>query len=67
VGDDASAEDATRLMLSRRIHHLPVVHDGRLIGMVELSDLCRPLLGAPRSSPQVAPDDGSPRFRSLRM
>lgn len=67
VRDDTSADDATRLMLSRRVHHLPVLHDGRLVGMVELSDLCRPLLGAQRSSPRVAPDDGSPRFRSLRM
>jgi CBS domain-containing protein len=46
VRDDASAEEATRLMLSRRIHHLPVLHDGRLVGMVELADLCRPLLRA---------------------
>src|SRR4051812_24462466 len=45
VREDTSADDATRLMLSRRIHHLPVVHGGRLVGMVDLSDLCRPLLG----------------------
>ena len=51
VPDDASAAEATRLMLARRIHHLPVVHDGRLVGMVDLSDLCRPLLGAPLPSP----------------
>ena len=51
VPDDASAAAATRLMLARRIHHLPVVHDGRLVGMVDLSDLCRPLLGAPLPSP----------------
>jgi CBS domain-containing protein len=41
VRADVGAEDAARLMLSRHVRHLPVVEDGRLVGMVELSDLCR--------------------------
>jgi CBS domain-containing protein len=66
VPDDASAAEATRLMLARRIHHLPVMRHGRLVGMVDLSDVCRPLLRAPLSSSHALDDDG-PRFRSLRM
>jgi CBS domain-containing protein len=36
---------AARTMLLHRIHHLPVVDGGRLVGMVDLTDLCRPMLG----------------------
>jgi CBS domain-containing protein len=41
VRADVTAEDAARLMLSRRVHHLPVVEDRQLIGMVDLADLYR--------------------------
>ncbi|WP_170309061.1 CBS domain-containing protein [Pseudonocardia hierapolitana] len=41
VRADAFAEDAARLMLSHGIRHLPVVEGRRLVGMVELADLCR--------------------------
>ncbi len=46
VRADAIAEDATRLMLSRGVYHLPVVEDHRLVGMVDLPDLCRVSLPA---------------------
>jgi CBS domain-containing protein len=41
VRADVLAEDAARLMLSPGVQHLPVVEGRRLIGMVELADLCR--------------------------
>jgi CBS domain-containing protein len=41
VRADATAEDAARLMLSQGVHHLPVVEDHRLVGMVDLRDLYR--------------------------
>jgi CBS domain-containing protein len=41
VRADATAEDAARLMLSEGVHHLPVVDDHRLVGMVDLRDLYR--------------------------
>jgi CBS domain-containing protein len=41
VQADVAAEDAARLMLSHGIRHLPVVEGRRLVGMVELADLCR--------------------------
>lgn len=38
---DVSVGEATRLMLSEGLHHLPVVEVGRLIGVVDLADICR--------------------------
>lgn len=38
---DVVAEEAARLMLSHGVRHLPVVEGRRLVGMVELADLCR--------------------------
>jgi CBS domain-containing protein len=37
---------ATRTMLLHHIHHLPVVDGGRLVGIVDMADLCRPLVGS---------------------
>lgn len=37
--------EAARQMISHRIEHLPVVDEGRLVGIVDLADLCRPVLG----------------------
>jgi CBS domain-containing protein len=44
VGAAVSAEDAARLMLSRGVQQLLVVEGRRLVGVVELADLCRMLL-----------------------
>lgn len=41
VGAEVAVEDAARLMLSEDVRHLPVVEGRRLVGMVELADLCR--------------------------
>jgi CBS domain-containing protein len=45
VTPDTDVLTATRTMLLHRIHHLPVVDDDRLVGIVDLTDLCRPLVG----------------------
>lgn len=37
--------EAAREMLSHHIEHLPVTDQGRLVGIVDLADLCRPVLG----------------------
>jgi CBS domain-containing protein len=37
---------AARTMLLHRIHHLPVVENGRLVGIVDMADVCRPLVGS---------------------
>ncbi len=44
VQADVVAEDAARLMLSQGVQHLPVVEGRRLVGMVELADLCRVII-----------------------
>ena len=44
VDRSATVEAATRLMLSHGIHHVPVLGDGRLVGMVDMSALCAALL-----------------------
>ena len=39
VGPDASTAEAARLMGARQVRRLPVVENGKLIGMVSLGDL----------------------------
>lgn len=43
---DASLEDVVKLMTSRRIKRLPVLADGKLVGIVARSDLMRAMLRA---------------------
>jgi CBS domain-containing protein len=62
VESGTSAWDAAKLMLSRHIHHLPVVGGGRLVGLVEFSDVCRPLFEA-ESVPQPVDPEGRPKSR----
>jgi CBS domain-containing protein len=45
VGPDTSIEEAARHMATRWIRHLPVIADGRLVGMVSQRDLCGLLAG----------------------
>ena len=45
IGPDATVGAAAELMLSHSIHHLPVVEDDRLVGIVDIADACRALLG----------------------
>ncbi|MGP1907362.1 CBS domain-containing protein [Metabacillus sp. JX24] len=39
IGPDATAEEAARLMAEHQIRRLPVVENGRMLGMVSLGDL----------------------------
>jgi CBS domain-containing protein len=43
---DTAVGEATRLMLSAGARHLPVVEDGRLVGIFDIADACRALVGA---------------------
>lgn len=40
--------EAARQMVSSGVEHLPVTEQGRLVGIVDLADLCRPVLGLGR-------------------
>jgi len=44
VPPDETAAAAANLMVASRIRHLPVVDDGRLVGMVDIVDACRGLM-----------------------
>ncbi len=41
VTPDTTVGDALRTMVQHRIHHLLVLADGRLVGIVDMLDLCR--------------------------
>ncbi|WP_236825186.1 MULTISPECIES: cyclic nucleotide-binding/CBS domain-containing protein [unclassified Blastococcus] len=47
VGPDMTVADAAELMLSEELQYLPVVEEGRLLGLVDLTLVCRALLGRP--------------------
>jgi CBS domain-containing protein len=44
IGPDATIGEAARFMEARRVKRLPVVEDGRLVGIVSRRDLLRPYL-----------------------
>jgi tRNA nucleotidyltransferase (CCA-adding enzyme) len=41
VGPDAPLESVARALVEHRIHRLPVVEEGRLVGLVSSTDLVR--------------------------
>jgi CBS domain-containing protein len=44
VGPDHSVDDCMRIVTAKRIRHLPVVRDERVIGMVSIGDLVRSVI-----------------------
>jgi CBS domain-containing protein len=44
VRTTASIRDAARVMTSRRFRHLPIMGDTGLVGIVDITDVCRALL-----------------------
>ena len=44
VRPDCTAEACMALMVEKHIRHLPVVRDGRVIGMVSIGDLMRAII-----------------------
>jgi CBS domain-containing protein len=42
VGPDTDTDEALRTMLDRGFRHLPVVEDGKVIGIVSIRDLAEP-------------------------
>lgn len=41
ISPEMGVEDAMALMTERRFRHLPVLHDGALVGMISIGDLLR--------------------------
>jgi CBS domain-containing protein len=46
VNTTTSIRDAAKVMTSRRFRHLPVIGDAGLIGIADITDVCRALLEA---------------------
>ena len=45
-----SIEECMALMTERRIRHLPVVEDGRLLGLVSIGDIVKSIIQDQRST-----------------
>ncbi len=56
VPSHSSVQDAARLMLEHKVGGLPVVDDGRLVGIVTTSDLLHALLDVVQASGHVLDD-----------
>jgi CBS domain-containing protein len=54
VNTTTSIRDAAKVMASRRFRHLPVVGDAGLVGIVDITDVCRVLLESDVSGPPTA-------------
>lgn len=62
VSSSTSVRDAAEIMTRGRFRHLPVVGEqGGLAGMVDITDVCRALLGGEVSSNDVKADRATPR------
>jgi CBS domain-containing protein len=46
VTTTTSIRDAARIMTARHVRHLPVAGDTGLLGVVDITDVCRALIGA---------------------
>lgn len=51
VNTVTSIREAAKVMINRRFRHLPVMGDAGLVGIVDISDICRALLEADISGP----------------
>jgi CBS domain-containing protein len=51
VSTTTSIRDAAEVMTSRRFRHLPVIEDVGLVGIADITDVCRALLEADLSEP----------------
>jgi CBS domain-containing protein len=57
VSTTTSIRDAAEVMTTRRFRHLPVVGDTGLVGIVDITDVCRVLLEPDVSRPPAAETD----------
>ena len=55
VNADTTVQDAARLMLQRKISGLPVLHQGKLIGIITESDIFRLVVRTWEEQPEPAP------------
>jgi CBS domain-containing protein len=58
VAEDATAEQVAQLMEKHAIRRVPVVRDGKMIGLVSRADLLRAILRTPQAAPATKDDSG---------
>lgn len=56
VSEEASVEEAARLLEEKGVRRLPVLRDGRLVGVLSRADLLRALLTPEEPGPSTADD-----------
>ncbi len=56
VTSHSSVQDATRLIIEHKVGGMPVVDEGRLVGIVTTSDLLKALLDVVEASEQILED-----------
>lgn len=57
VEESTPAEEIARLMERHKIRRVPVVREGRLVGLVSRADLLRAILRPPQQAPAAVKDD----------
>ncbi len=65
VSEDASLETVVELMERRHIKRLPVLHDGKMVGIVSRANLMLALASLARDKETLATDDAAIRDRVL--
>jgi CBS domain-containing protein len=65
VSEDAPLEDVVHLMERHRVKRVPVVRDGKVVGIVTRANLMRALVGFALAADQVTPGDAAIRERLL--
>ena len=60
VNTTTSVRDAAKVMTSRRFRHLPVIGDPGLVGIVDITDVCRVLLDADVSEAAATTEEEPP-------
>jgi CBS domain-containing protein len=67
VTEETSIEHVAHIIEEKKIRRVPVLRDGKLVGVVSRSDLIRALLAAPGSLATDAPDERIRRDLALAM
>ncbi len=63
---DATVNDAAKAMISGGFRHLPVVEDGRLVGIIDIVDACGAMLGVTPGGAEVGATGAARPARSPR-
>lgn len=66
VEEDTPLRDIARLLEKRRMKRVPVLRDGRLVGIVSRANLVQALAAVERHAPEPPEDDRELRVRILR-